>query len=384
MQAFTYGRPPALQEADTYVPMTFADQSEEFEQWVPVGKSSVEKSPIYRISGFIRLARLSIVMNKILNTIYRVNPDQQKSILVVETLHSLNHDLSEWHQSMPLHLRFSPAAVGVSSATVPAPHTYIQKCVDILIYESRGILIKINDSIIYYLLQILVHRPFVSLGHLYNTLPSVVLESFSTCAAAADNIALYIESYERVHTFSKAPFPLFYATYISATIHVRVAGQKQVETNAYTHLRTCLRVFEVNIKEHPEARLAIAIIRKLMDLIGVEAPNDGVLSADQPAPQRQSIRSENTRGLGASPQDSIQNTQHDDGLQWNVGELDFDEILQTFDYPHLSPTLPAWPGLSSASVPGPGGIDCSAHPPDNLSGANVPSDNFFNFDALGS
>ena len=145
LQAFVYGRPPALQEADTFVPMAFADRFEELEQWVSVGDSSVtaiEKSPIYGISAFTRLARLSIVMNRILNTIYRVNPDQQKSTLVVETLNSLNHDLSEWSHSAPPHLSFPPAAVGVSSATVPAPHTYIQKCVIICICQLRRILIQ--------------------------------------------------------------------------------------------------------------------------------------------------------------------------------------------------------------------------------------------------
>ena len=239
-------------------------------------------------------------------------------------------------------------------------------------------------SIIYYLLQILVHRPFVSLGHLYNTLPSVVLESFSTCAAAADNIALYLQSYERVHSFSKAPYPLFYATYISATIHVRVAKQKQVETNAYNHLRTCLRLFDANSQDLPEARLAISIIHKLMDRMGVEAPNDGVSSADEPAPQRQSSMSENTRALGPSSQVSIPNNRHDEGLRWNIGELDFDEMLHNFESPRLSPTLPGWPSLSSASVLGQGGINSGNCLPDDLCGAAVRNDDFFDFDSLGS
>lgn len=129
--------------------MAFADRFEELEQWVPIGDSSItagEISPIYNISAFTRLARLSIVMSKILNTIYKVNPDQQKSTLVVETLNSLNHDLSEWHHSAPLHLSFLPAAVGISSATIPAPHTYVQKCVDICICHSRRILIRILAS----------------------------------------------------------------------------------------------------------------------------------------------------------------------------------------------------------------------------------------------
>lgn len=210
-----------------------------------------------------------------------------------------------------------------------------------------------------------------------------MLESFSTCAAAADNIALYLESYERVHTFRKAPFPLFYATYISATIHVRVAKQKQVKTNAYTHLRTCLRVFKENSQELPEARLAISIIRQLMNRIGIETPNDGVFSVDQPEPQRQSRTSENPRAPEQSSQDSTGNAQHEEGLRWNIGDLDFDEMLQNFESPRLSPTLPEWPSLSSASVPRQGGTNSSAYPPDDLPGAAVHSDDFFDFDALG-
>ena len=253
------------------------------------------------------------------------------------------------------------------------PYIYSKVCVHL--HMSFPMDINPICSIMYYLLQILVHRPFVSLGHLYNTLPSVVLESFSTCAAAADNIALYLESYERVHSFSRAPFPLFYATYITATIHVRVAKQKQVETNAYTHLRTCLRVFEANCREVPEARLAISIIRKLMDRLGVDAPNAGVFSYDQAATQRQPSMSENTGALGPNSQDSIQSTYHDEGLRWDVGELDFDEMLQNFESPRLSPTFPEWPTLSSASVPDQGEI---------YSSAAVHSDGFFDFDALGA
>ena len=155
-----------------------------------------------------------------------------------------------------------------------------------------------------------------------------------------------------------------------------------METNAYTHLRTCLRVFEVNIKDHPEARLAIAIIRKLMDRIGVEMPNDVVFPADQTAPQQRPSMSENAPALGPSSQDSIQNTQHDEGLQWNIGELDFDQMLHYFENPRFSPTLPEWPGLSSASVPGQGGTGSSIYQPDDLTGAPVDSENFFDFDTL--
>lgn len=127
----------------------------------------------------------------------------------------------------------------------------------------------------YHVVQILLHRPFVSEGHLQSALPAVALDSFSSCVAAADNIAQYLDSFNRAHTFNKLPYSLFYASYVSATIHVRIAAQKQLETNAYAYLRTCFLIFDQSGGGNTAANKARAVIQKLMDRTGVTLPSEG-------------------------------------------------------------------------------------------------------------
>ena len=129
----------------------------------------------------------------------------------------------------------------------------------------------------YEVVKILLHRPFISTGHLHTILPENAFQSFSECAAAANKIARFLESFERVHSFALAPYFIFYASYVSATIHVRVAAQKNLEFNALLCLRICLRVFDTNSTTNPPVKKAKAIILGLMDLMGVSLPQDGDL-----------------------------------------------------------------------------------------------------------
>ena len=195
-----------------------------------------------------------------------------------------------------------------------------------------------STSIMYYVLQILLHRPFVSEGHLQSALPTVALDSFSSCVAAADSIAQFLDSFNRAHTFKKLPYFLFYASYVSATIHVRIAAQKQFESNAYAYLRTCFLVFDMNGEGKNAATKAKAVIQQLMDRMGVSLPSEGPLrpaSANvpqdtTPQPKKAIQKSDWERG-----------TQGDQGLdasvglsqlqEWDVGDLDFDAVLQSFD-----------------------------------------------------
>lgn len=205
----------------------------------------------------------------------------------------------------------------------------------------------------YHVIQILLHRPFVSYGHLQSVLPEVALDSFSTCAAAANCIAQYLESYDRVHSFRFAPFFLFYASYVCATIHVRIAAQRHVNTDAFTCLRICLSVFDQNEDNNPAVKKAKAVILKLMDRMGVKPP-DETTSREMPSSvptlgdpwvlPSTSSHKENTldnktfASLGAPA-----TTPNPDLLQgWNINDLDFDAILQSFGRPSpgvLDPTI---------------------------------------------
>lgn len=190
----------------------------------------------------------------------------------------------------------------------------------------------------YYVLQILLHRPFVSEGHLQCALPTVALDSFSSCVAAADSIAQYLDSFNRAHTFKKAPYFLFYASYVSATIHVRIAAQKQLETNAYAYLRTCFLVFDVNGDSNNAAAKAKAVIQQLMNRMGVSLPNEEPLqstSADvqqDPAPRSQNPTPRSTTDTPVQGYQGLDANVGASQLQeWDFGDLDFDAVLQSFD-----------------------------------------------------
>ena len=196
-------------------------------------------------------------------------------------------------------------------------------------------------SIMFHVVQILLHRPFVSYGHLQSVLPEVALDSFSTCAAAANRIAQYLESYNRVHSFKFVPFFLFYGSYVSATIHVRIAAQKHLDTDAFACLRRCLSVFDQNELNNPAVKKAKAVIQKLMDRMGVAPPeNRARTPAASKSPQKETHLPPQVEKHPTSSNANVNalatpvTTPEMDLLQgWNLNDLDFDAILQSFGRP---------------------------------------------------
>ena len=190
----------------------------------------------------------------------------------------------------------------------------------------------------YYVLQILLHRPFVSEGHLQSALSTAALDSFSSCVAAADSIAQYLDSFNRAHTFKIPPYFLFYASYVSATIHVRIAAQKQLETNAYGYLRTCFLVFDTTREDNAAATNAKAVVQRLMDRMGVVLPGEGPLQSAsanvQPnsTPRPKSATQEANRDSDLRGDQILDPDIETSQLQgWDLSDLDFDAVLQSFD-----------------------------------------------------
>lgn len=193
----------------------------------------------------------------------------------------------------------------------------------------------------FYVLQILLHRPFVSEGHLQSALPNVALDSFSSCVAAADSIAQYLDSFNRAHTFKKVPYFLIYASYVSATIHVRIAAQKQLETNAYAYLRTCSLVFDANGEDNVAATVkAKAVIQKLMNRMGVSLPIEEPLHSASATTQQDPTPRPRNATQNIDPDKYVQGDQDltaslgpSQLQEWDFGDLDFDAVLQSFDQP---------------------------------------------------
>lgn len=123
MQSLYQGRPVSLQYFDAKVPLTFLDTYEEFEHWVPFAyvdsAPSYPGSPAYSVSTFTELCKLSVIMNKILNTMYSEEGRKRPSLELVGEQRSLHTEIRTWRHALPNHLDFDLLA---SNSPAPPPH----------------------------------------------------------------------------------------------------------------------------------------------------------------------------------------------------------------------------------------------------------------------
>ncbi|KAH8781056.1 fungal-specific transcription factor [Diaporthe sp. PMI_573] len=250
IQSLYQGRPASLKEADTLVPIKFLDTFEEFENWKPFAYSadatSYHGSPAYSVSTFTYLCRLSVVMSDILSCIYTERAFDKSASELSTMLGILSSKLATWKDALPAHLVFDPWSNGL----IPPPHV-------------------LSLHAMYHVLTILLNRPFVADGHLYNTSRSISVNSFITCASAADSIVSVLRTYDRVFSVRHAPYLISYATYVAATIHVRIAAKRSTESQARECLETCMSVFRENRETNWAVRRAQAIVEGLMTRLGV-------------------------------------------------------------------------------------------------------------------
>lgn len=136
------------------------------------------------------------------------------------------------------------------------------------------------------MLLILLHRPFVSDGHLHSTSPSIALDAFSACCNSAFEIDHILKTYEEFFSFLSTPNIIAYATYVSATIHVRLAAQKEPGSDAHKALSRCMDIIELQQTTCWSVRRAKRIIDGLIARTGVvfDCPNRAefgdILSSD--------------------------------------------------------------------------------------------------------
>jgi hypothetical protein len=139
----------------------------------------------------------------------------------------------------------------------------------------------------YNVLLILLHRPFVADGHLYNTARSISVNSLLTCATAATQIVRLLRVYDKAYSVRRAPYLISYATYVSATIHVRIASKRNSSSDAHRSLSTCIAVLTINQETNWAARRAKTIVEGLMKRLEVKVsdsaadPQDHILGAEQ-------------------------------------------------------------------------------------------------------
>ncbi|OJJ68355.1 hypothetical protein ASPBRDRAFT_33628 [Aspergillus brasiliensis CBS 101740] len=307
IQSLYQGRPASLQSFDTKVLLSFMDRYEELEPWQPFAYSDVQSypgSPAYSVSTFTWLCKLSLVLNEILNKVYSERSSNRSPHDLIATLNRLDGQLKSWYDSLPDHLRYS-SPIG----TVPPPHV-------------------LSLLALYNVLVILLHRPFVSEGHLHTADPSVAMSSFTTCTTAASSIIQLLQAYDNTFSIRRAPYLISYATYVAATIFVRVAAQRERVSRAHTNLRSCLDIFKKNQETNWAVRRAHNVILHLMDRMGVRLDDCTAIADDSPG--RMEHRTDQVTmsaegSLGPAPAIG-----HESPPDIEPSELDIEMVIQSF------------------------------------------------------
>lgn len=194
----------------------------------------------------------------------------------------------------------------------------------------------ILDSAMYNVLVILLHRPFVADGHLYNTFRSISVDSLIKCASAASSICSLLRAYHRAFSVRRAPYLISYATYVAATIHCRIAAKNGTNSTAYANLMTCLAVFKENQETNSAVQKAAAIIHRLMNKYEVMVDEDALEvepSTLQREPQQRARSQpvyEFLRGDSNMHKSPIQSTQSARPTPPESDWIDIDGIIQSF------------------------------------------------------
>ncbi len=251
IQSLYQGRPLSLQYIDMRVPLVFRDRYEELEHWTPFAfnaPSDFPGSPAYSVSTFTELCKLCILMNHIINKLYAEGSSKKASAQLRGDRESLQKQLEQWNQELPRHLVYA----STDGSRVPPPHVLSLHCM-------------------FNVLLILLNRPFVSERNISSSnAHTVAAEAFSICVIAATKVVRLLLAYEKAFSIARAPYLISYATYVSATIHVRVAAQREPGSDAHNCLQICLSVLETNQETNWAVRKATKVIAELAERMNVD------------------------------------------------------------------------------------------------------------------
>ncbi|KAJ4087645.1 hypothetical protein NW756_007793 [Fusarium oxysporum] len=250
VQSIYQGRPTRLREHDNRVPILFLDEYEELEDFhtrTYSAQPSQLDCPTHSVSTFEQLCRLSIIMDRILCALYAEKSDAKSADGLWQTAMSLHRDLQSWKDGLPEYLRVD---LNDSASSTILPHNLS--------------LMALRNSLI-----ILIYRPFLSEGHLTSVSTTVAPEAFFNCVTAAIEIHQILLLYRQQFCFRTAPYFISYATYVSATIHVRMAAQKSVGSQAHLCLRNCLEILSEQQTWCHAPKRTMKILLGIMNRLGI-------------------------------------------------------------------------------------------------------------------
>ncbi|KAF5620115.1 Nit-4-like protein [Fusarium sp. NRRL 52700] len=250
VQSIYQGRPTRLREHDNRVPITFLDEYEELEDFhtrTYSAQPSQLDCPTYSVSTFENLCGLSIVMDRTLCALYAERSATKNADQIWQTAQSLHLDLQSWKDSLPECLRVD---LNDPTSSSILPH-------------NLSLLALCNS------LVILIYRPFLSEGHLTSVSETVAPEAFFNCITAAIEIHQVLLVYKQHFCFRTAPYFISYATYVSATVHVRMAAQKNPGSQAHLCLRNCLEILSEQQTWCHAPKRTMKILLGIMNRLGV-------------------------------------------------------------------------------------------------------------------
>ncbi|KAM0555897.1 hypothetical protein ACHAPJ_006299 [Fusarium lateritium] len=281
--------------------------------------------PTYSVSTFEQLCKLSTVIDQILYALYAEKSSTKTPDELWTTAHLLHDRLKSWKDRLPVHLQLQ---LNNPAASTILPHTLS--------------LIALCNSLV-----ILVYRPFLSEGHLASVSATAAPEAFSNCATAALEIHQILQLYKQHFCFKTAPYFISYATYVSATIHVRMAAQKRPGSQAHACLRACLETLSVQQTQCHGPKRTMRILLGIMDRLDVNVGDfvamdptscqmnvSSMMDGHEPAGIEPSIQAQvsNTPGLPSLVPDS--DTEMPIDFQINTDltltDFDIDQIMQSF------------------------------------------------------
>jgi hypothetical protein len=238
LQSLYLGRPMAIHVRDSRVTQQFLDMYEEMELYAPVNPGAYSTThciPMHSVSTFRQLCELSKIMTTIIDTFYIIGAtisNAQNSLQTVEA--ALHH----WKDSLPSELDFQPWDL---SKTVSQPP-------NIMVLHS-----------LYHTLVILLHRPFISDGHMRAA--GSPFQSWERCSEASRYISHIVRAFKNAFSLSSAPYVLGYTVYVSCTIHVRNVISHREHASL---LEESLRFLEELCTANPGISKPLNIIKKMI------------------------------------------------------------------------------------------------------------------------
>ncbi|CAH0025802.1 unnamed protein product [Clonostachys rhizophaga] len=358
VQSIYQGRPSRLKDIDNSVPILFLDEYEEYELFNTLTYSATPQQlsrPTYAVSTFQELCQLSIIMDHIIHSIYSEKSASASPAELSNTRQSIQTALENWRMSLPTHLSIQLDSPAITSVL---PHTLS--------------LLSMYNSMV-----ILLHRPFVSDGHLQST-SSGAGQAFSYCATAALEIDKILQLYQKHFCMSTTPYFVSYATYVSATIHVRIAAQRRSDSAAHKCLQRCLDALGEHQTICHAPRQTIKILKGLILRLGVKMdhfPEPVSLDCSKPTASTrekptQTPRIEDRHHL-RSPPDSRSGSGEDNSVP-GFTDLDIDEVMRSFAMNSTDPMLPS--DIEGQALPALGNLEEGEN--------DLDIDSFLSFDPL--